>query len=42
VPGKQRRHKVGRYPILSLNDARERATELLAQAERGIDIALTP
>lgn len=35
--GRQRRMKVGRHPVLSLADARERARELLAGAQAGDD-----
>jgi len=36
--GKQRRRQIGPYPIVTLDEARDRAREILNNATRGIDI----
>jgi integrase len=37
IDGKPRREKLGRYPLLTLDDARQRARERLRELERGED-----
>ena len=39
---KQHRRQIGPFPVVSLDEARERARDILSNAARGIDSALAP
>src|SRR5215213_10840514 len=40
--GRSRRLTIGRYPVIALDDARDRARQALCSVSRGVDPAQTP